>query len=107
MSLETRECEVCLREIPTWKSKGTTVCSVACRFERRKQKVKEANEKRKPIQAKKNGVLFHDCIFGGGGGVDPFVPARCKCRKLGSVEQANRLGARGDALDCETRTAAF
>ena len=102
-----RVCEVCNQEIPKWKSKGVTVCSVACRFERRKQKVKEANAKRKPIQAKKNGVLFHDCVFGGGGGVDPFVPERCKCKKTVSEEQAKRLIARGDALDFATRMAVF
>jgi hypothetical protein len=102
-----RVCEVCNQEIPKWKSKGTTVCSVGCRFERRERKRKEANAKRKPIKAKRSGVLFHDCVFGGGGGIDPFMPERCKCKKMVSEEWAKSLIARGEALDFETRTPAF
>ena len=106
---ESRLCEVCSSEIPKWKSAGTSVCSFQCRFERRERKSKEAREKRKTErQVKdKNSVLFHNCLFGGGGGIDPFVPERCRCRKLVSKEQAQNLIDRGEALDMESRASVF
>ena len=107
MSSVERVCEVCLKEIPTWKSKGTTVCSVTCRFERRKQKAKEANGKRKADRQLKDSILFHNCFFGGGGESDPFVPSRCKCRKFVSEEEAQSFIALGEAIDFETRVPAF
>jgi len=73
-----------------------------------KQVGKELRLSRLSTKAKKNGsVLFHDCIFGGGGGIDPFVAKRCKCRKLVSEEKAQSLIARGEALDFATRTSVF
>jgi hypothetical protein len=108
-----RVCEVCNQEIPKWRSKSATVCSFGCQLKRRAEKRQEAAEKRKEkrkterkVKAK-DSVLFHDCIFGGGGGIDPFVPWRCKCRKLVSEEKAQSLIARGEALDFETRTPVF
>src|SRR6267378_1381398 len=52
-------------------------------------------------------VLFHNCIPGGGAGLDPFIPERCSCRKTVSVEKAKSLVARGEALDFETRKPFF
>ena len=52
-------------------------------------------------------VLFHNCIPGGGAGLDPFIPERCSCRKTVSFEKAKSLVARGEALDCETRKPFF
>jgi len=73
-----------------------------------KQVGKELRLSRPSTKAKKKGsVLFHDCIFGGGGGIDPFVAKRCKCRKLVSEEKAQSLIARGEALDFATRTSVF
>ncbi len=110
--VEPRLCEVCSSDIPKWKSAGTTVCSIGFKFKRREQKRKEARaklkEKRESSRSKQNGsVIFHSCIFGGGEGVDPFVPERCNCRKLVSEDQAKSLIARGEALDFETRTPVF
>jgi hypothetical protein len=60
------------------------------------------------IAAKKIGsVLFHNCIPGGGLGLDPFVPERCKCRMGVSEEQAKRLVSRGEAIDFTTRLPIF
>jgi hypothetical protein len=94
-------------------SKSATVCSFGCQLKRRKEKKQEAAEKRKDKrktvrQVKdKDSVLFHDCIFGGGGGLDPFAPERCRCRKLVSNEKAESLVARGEALDMESRGPVF
>jgi len=54
-----------------------------------------------------DSVLFHNCIPGGGAGLDPFVPELCRCRKTVSVEKAKSLVARGEALDFETRKPFF
>jgi predicted nucleic acid-binding Zn ribbon protein len=42
-----RVCEVCNQEIPKWKSKGTTVCSVGCRFKRKDQRRQKAQAERR------------------------------------------------------------
>jgi hypothetical protein len=108
-----RVCEVCNQEIPKWRSKSATVCSFGCQLKRRAEKRQAASDKRKEKrkterQVKgKDSILFHDCVFGGGGGIDPFVPERCRCRKLVSKEQAQNLIDRGEALDLETRTPTF
>ena len=95
---EPRFCEVCSSEIPKWKSKGTTVCSVTCRFERRKQKVKEANEKRKIT-----GSVLHSCLDNGLG----LSPIKCLCRKRINDAEAQRLVDVGDAVHFMTRLPKF
>jgi hypothetical protein len=104
---EPRLCEVCSSDIPKWKSKGTTVCSVGCRFKRkdqRRQKARaELKEKRKTTQ--RDFIIFHNCIYYGG--IDPFVPERCRCRKTVSEETARSLVARGEAVDLQSRLPIF
>jgi len=104
MSPETRVCEVCLKEIPKWKSKGTTVCSVGCRFKRKDQKRQKAQEEKRKA-AQKDFVIFHSCLYYGS--VDPFVTERCHCRKKVSEETAKSLVAQGEAVDLDSRLPAF
>ena len=102
-----RVCEVCLKEIPTWKSKGTTVCSVTCRFERKKQKVKEANAKRKTTlsgaRPSVDGSLLHSCLANGLG----LSPIKCLCRRRINDAEAQRLVDAGDAVHFSTRLPKF
>ncbi len=104
---EPRSCEVCSSVIPKWKAKNVSTCSVACKFKRKDSEAKKKRKERSQEKQKNGHVLFHSCIFGGGGGLDPFVLERCNCRKLVSQEKAQSLIARGEALDFETRTPVF
>src|SRR5260370_3869728 len=63
--------------------------------------------KRECAAVRSGYVLFHNCIPGGGAGLDPFVPELCRCRKTISFEKAKSLVARGEALDFETRKQFF
>src|SRR6267378_1327985 len=63
--------------------------------------------KRECAAVRSGYVLFHNCIPGGGAGLDPFIPERCSCRKTVSFEKAKSFVARGEALDCETRKPFF
>jgi hypothetical protein len=105
--VEPRLCEVCPSEIPTWKSAGTTVCSIGCRFKRKDQKRQKAQaelkDKRKATQ--KDSVVFHSCLYYGG--IDPFVQERCRCRKKVSEKTAKNLVAQGEAVDLDSRLPAF
>jgi hypothetical protein len=101
---EPRFCEVCSSEIPKWKSAGTIVCSVKCKFERRERRNSEAREKRS-TKDKKNGLyLLHSCLTNG---FNPFESDRCKCRKRLTEEQANALVTQGDAIDFTSRLPIF
>jgi hypothetical protein len=102
--VEPRLCEVCSCEIPKWKSAGTTVCSVKCKFERREQRNTEAREKRSTKNKKNGFYLLHSCLTNG---YNPFDSDRCKCRKLLTEEQANALITQGDAVDCASRLPIF
>ena len=111
MSSEARVCLQCAVRISSLRRSGTKFCSKTCGA-LNKRNVRQSGKKlsltRLSIKTKKNGsVLFHDCIFGGGGGVDPFVPERCKCKKTISEEKAQSLIARGEALDFESRMPVF
>jgi hypothetical protein len=101
----------CAGRISSLRRAGTKFCSRACQgFYKRqaKQGEKELSLSKLSIKAKKKGsVLFHDCIVGGGGGIDPFVPERCKCKKLHSNEKAENIVAHDEAHDLETRTPTF
>jgi hypothetical protein len=111
MSSEIRVCLQCSGRISSLRRSGTKFCSKTCgALNKRnvKQGGKELSLSKLSIKAKKKGcVLFHDCIFGGGGGLDPFVPERCNCKKTVSKEKAQSLIDRGEALDFETRTPVF
>ena len=58
-----------------------------------------------PSGTQKDFVLFHNCIYCGG--IDPFVPERCRCRKTVSEATARSLVARGEAVDLSSRRPIF
>ncbi len=108
MSSEIRVCLQCKGRIGSMRGARAKFCAGIWYQRNVKQVGKELRLSRPSTKAKKKGsVLFHDCIFGGGGGIDPFVAKRCKCRKLVSEEKAQSLIARGEALDFATRTSVF
>src|SRR6266851_2081726 len=108
MSSEIRVCLQCKGRIGSMRGARAKFCAGIWYQRNVKQVGKELRLSRLSTKAKKKGsVLFHDCIFGGGGGIDPFVAKRCKCRKLVSEEKAQSLIARGEALDFATRTSVF
>jgi hypothetical protein len=73
-----------------------------------KQGGREIGIRKRECAAVRTGyVLFHNCVPGGGQGLDPFVPEKCRCRKTVKVETAQNLVARGEALDFETRKPFF
>src|SRR5438128_1069462 len=74
---EPRLCEVCSLVIPKWKAKNVSTCSVACKFQRKDEEAKKKREVRSQQKQRNGYVLFHNCLFGGGGEIDPFVPSRC------------------------------
>jgi hypothetical protein len=100
-----RVCEVCNQEIPRWKSKGTTVCSVGCRFKRKDQKRQKAQAELKERRKAAQKVVFHSCLYYGS--VDPFVPERCRCRKTVFQEEAQALVSQGRAVDLDSRLGTF
>jgi hypothetical protein len=97
MSSEIRVCLQCKGRIGSMRGARAKFCSGICRgiYQRNvKQGGKELSLTKLSIKGKKKGsVLFHDCIFGGGGGLDPFTVERCKCKKLVSKEKAESLVA--------------
>jgi len=73
-----------------------------------KQGGREIGIKKRECAAVRTGyVLFHNCIPGGGEGLDPFFPQKCRCRKTISFEKAKSLVSRGEAVDFETRKPFF
>jgi hypothetical protein len=69
---------------------------------------KEIGIRKRECAAVRTGfVLFHNCIPGGGAGLDPFFPELCRCRKTVTMEKAKILVARGEAIDFATRKPFF
>lgn len=102
-----RVCEVCNQEIPKWKSKGTTVCSVKCKFERRERRNEEAREKRKAegrVNVKRaEGSVLHSCLSNA---IDP--PRKfCRCKERLTDDAASKLVSDGHAVNFQTRLPEF
>ena len=111
MTSERRLCLQCGNIISRMRGGQAKFCNRDCRDTFGKL-VKEGGKelgitRRECAAIRVDSVLFHDCIPGGGAGLDPFFAEKCRCRKTISFEKAKSLVARGEALDFDTRKPFF
>ena len=103
MSSEIRVCLQCKGRIGSMRGARAKFCAGIWYQRNVKQVGKELRLSRLSTKAKKKGsVLFHDCIFGGGGGIDPvgalaFLVVNATSGPANSAEPVTKQDTRNHA----------